>query len=400
MKSSCGFHTMTLSRSLYGDEQRKLIQDFAAYGRKTHEIRIYMLDGKNKPHSYNPDADHLPLRIRITFVKYRGISWTIKEITGPYGASWYSVEVTINPKFLAGIRTYTTAADHHDMDVVIRNFNLISRSISTVLGEFSCYLINRIDYCVNLSISELVPRCTYEQIMNLIKRSNVPSRFKEWDCYDNVAHRTKSRPGSFYLTNRSVHINCYSKYMQLLEQSKQNMARGYSPIPPNILEDSKDIIRFEVQCKYIKTRKMMKSIDETIDSSYNKYRELLHPITCLDIITKYYWNTIGRGDWYTLSKAISMIQDQHYNRQKEKRLIDVIRLVNTCRSVSKARETLSGDKLRVFNLTLKDLMSISINPVTIPREWGIPYIRNLLNEYTQKYGPYPSLAEVKTYNVK
>lgn len=381
MKSSCGFHTMTLSRSLYGDEQHKLIQDFAAYGRKTHEIRIYMLDGKNKPHSYNPDANHLPLKIRITFVKYIGISWTIKEITGPYGASWYSVEVTINPKFLAGIRTYTTAADYRDMDIVIRNFNLISRSISTVLGDFSCYLINRIDYCVNFSLSELAPGCTYEQIVNLIKRSNVPSRFKEWDCYDNVAHRTKSRPGSFYLTNRSVHINCYSKYMQLLEQSQQNMARGYDPIPPHILEESKDIIRFEVQCKYIKIRKMMKSIDETIDSSYNKYRELLHPITCLDVITKYYWSTIGRGDWYTLSGAISKLQEQHYNSQKEKRLIGVLRLVNTCRSITNARKTFTGSNLRIFNSSLKDLMGLRINPVTIPREWGIAMIKNPWNGF-------------------
>lgn len=384
MKSSLGFHTMSLSLPICYGEYYELLGHFIDYSKRTHDIRIYRVDQKNQYHHLDERKEYLPLKVKISFVKYRGITWTINNTTSRYCTGDYVVNVTINPKFLAGIQTYITAANLSDMDIAISNFNQISRSISPILSGFHDYRITRIDYCVNLSLSELVPGCPYDQVMNLIKRSNIPSRFKEWTCYDNVAHRTKTKPGSFYLMNRSVHINCYSKYMKLLEQSDNNMNHGYPPIPIDALEASKDIIRFEVQCKALKMMRLYNSISEHEDPSYNKYRSLLHPIFCADLITKYYWSTIGKGDWYSFTEAVRKIEQKHYNIQKQKRLISVIKLVNSSRSVSKLKENLSGDKLRIFNLTIKDLMSIRINPVTIPREWGIPHIKDPLNEFGRR----------------
>ena len=40
-----------------------------------------------------------------------------------------------------------------------------------------------------------------------------------------------------YLINNSVHINCYSKYMQLQELSRQKILYGESQIPQTALEE-------------------------------------------------------------------------------------------------------------------------------------------------------------------
>ena len=72
------------------------------------------------------------------------------------------------------------------------------------------------------------------------------------------------------------------------------------------------------------------------------------------------------------------------NRQKEHRLIDALQFVNQCRSITKAKEAYQGNDLEYFNRTLKDLSSLGINPVTIPKEWGIGRIWSLLDTYYSK----------------
>lgn len=137
------------------------------------------------------------------------------------------VEATINPKILSGIIDYLTAATYNDIDLAAANFNEISQEISPLLHSFFDYHITRIDYCVNISLDEFILECDPMQIMNLIKKSNIPHHYEEWMKYDNISHRMKSRPESFYLKSNSVTINYYSKYLQLLNKSQENVKKGY-----------------------------------------------------------------------------------------------------------------------------------------------------------------------------
>ena len=116
----------------------------------------------------------------------------------------------------------------------------------------------------------------------------------------------------------------------------------------------------------------------------NKYEYLLTHECCLDVISSYFNKIIGRGDLYTLQKAIGMINSQSFNGQKAKRLIDTLQLVNQCRSVAKAKDILQGHDLKVFKQALKELSALRINPVTIPKEWGIKHIPNFLYAYYDK----------------
>ena len=51
--------------------------------------------------------------------------------------------------------------------------------------------------------------------------------------------------------------------------------------------------------------------------------------------------------------------------------------------IAKAKSKLHGPDLDDFKKSLKDLDSLLINPVTIPRRWGIKHIPNLLRVYQE-----------------
>ena len=382
LRSSLGFHTITLSLPLFdNNEAHQLITDFCTYREKTGNIEIYRINEKNQPVIYY-HSDYLPLKTNIKFKdKDRGIRWCIRESKGVFNFFDYMVEATINPKILSGVIDYLTAATYNDIDLAATNFNEISHEISPLLHSFTDYRITRIDYCVNISLDEFFLECDPMQIMNLIKRSDIPHHYEEWMKYDNISHRMKSRPESFYLKSNSVTINYYSKYLQLLNKSQENVKKGYPPINQEILDASRNIYRFEVQCKYHKIYSMSQKAKEAGNRSINKYKSLLDPILCVTIISNYYNKVIGKGDWYTLSTAIQIIKSKCFNSQKEQHLINALKDVSRCRSLVKAKESCPIEKIGTFTRALNQLETLNINPVTIPREWHIEYIPNLLRSY-------------------
>ena len=138
----------------------------------------------------------------------------------------YIVDVIVNPKTLSDMDNYITAATYCDMKMAIICFNNEMEKISPLLKLFYDYNIKRIDYCINFYLKELAPECSQEQIINLLKRGDIPPSYQEWSEYDKKSHRDKRKPESFYLYNSSVTINCYSKYMQLVNQSNKNKEKG------------------------------------------------------------------------------------------------------------------------------------------------------------------------------
>ena len=378
LQSSLGFHTMTLDMSLTGTDVYKLLLDFIAYS-KTTALKMYRL--KEGQYITYSSPNYLPTDVKIYFDgKYKGIHWHIYS-DDRYSGMVYIIETTINPKFLAGITDYLAAATYGDMNIAIINFNNESKKISSLLGTFNDYRIKRVDYCINICLSDFIPICDPELIMNLIKRSDIPPHYKEWTEYDDTSHRKKSRPESFYLCSNSANINYYSKYLQLQNRSQENEEKGFDPIPQETIDASHDIIRFEVQCKYFKTYALNKKAENSGNECSNKYKSLLAPLTCIEIISSYYEKVIGKGDWYTLSEAVQIIQSKNFNSQREQRYIDKLKYVSQCRSIAKAKASYQGNELLAFKQTLKELADLNINPVTIPREWNTKYIPNFLKAY-------------------
>lgn len=391
LRSSLGFHTLTFFLKLTSEEAKQLKEHFQRYSKDTGLIKIFPLDNPSRTSRIVFDRGKAKRikEVKANYaVKYfqadRGIEWLIRYNNWCTDFQSYIIEVTINPKILGNIQDYITAATYDDMEAAITNFNLEAKRISPLLKTFDCYSLKRVDYCINFDLNELVTGCTPVRIMELIRRGNIPPHYKEYMEYDETAHRTKSKPGSFYLINRCVNINCYSKLMALHERSKKRECRGLSPVPQAILDSAHGIIRFEVQCKYHKTYTLSKRAEASGNLGYNKYESLLSHEMCNEVINRYFKKVIGNGDWHTLQNAIHMIESQHYNKQREKRLIDVLKLVNQCRSLVKAKEIYQGSDLADFKWTLKELNGLNINPVTIPKDWGIKHIPNLLYAYYDK----------------
>lgn len=385
MLSSLGFHTLMLSLQLLHSDAVSLIYDFKNYSKRTGLIQMYHVNEKGHYIEHNSDSDLIPLHLKITYLhNYPGITWYINFYEKNNNYKIYNVEAKINPKILSGTSDYLTAANWGDLNIAITNFNREAKRISPLLGEFDYYNLTRLDYCINFSINELLPECDAGQIITLIKRSNIPRPYKEYMIYDNISHRFKSKPGSFYIYNNSLTINCYSKYIQLQHLSEENIKNNRPPVPEETLNKSKDIIRFEIQCKYPKAYTLSHKSGETNIRHPYKYMGLFTPDKCKESITYYFNKIIGAGDWYSLSYAISIIKSKKYNAQREHRLIEALKIISQCRSVSKASQYYTGKDFDKFNHTLKELNNIKINPVTIPQNWGIHHIPNLLTTYSYK----------------
>lgn len=384
LRSSLGFHTLTLFRQFDKEDIRKIITHFKRYSDETGLIKIYYEDNGKKNLTYKNGGfttyNMQDLRV-VYYNEYHGMDWTIKRSDWSVDFKQYVVETKINPKILGGVQDYITAATYDDMEAAISQFNIEAKMISPLLGNFNMYTLKRIDYCVNFDLEELAPGCSPEQIMSLIKRGDIPTHYKEFVEYDNVSHRTKSKPDSFYLMSKSANINCYSKYIELQGRSSK---AGLSPVSQTTIDSARNIIRFEVQSKYRKTYITSLSAEKNGNHNTNKYEDLLNWISCDTEVEYYFKKIIKRGNWYSLQEAIKIVEFQNFNKQKERRLINALQTVNQCRSLAKAKGLYQGAELDTFKKTLRDLSDLNINPVTIPKEWGIKHIPNLLNAFFDK----------------
>lgn len=379
-----GYHTITIFKKLTFKEAILLYKHFQAYG----ELEIYPSSNyRIAPNSSEfikllncGLAQYYKTKYRI---KYKGINWTLRISKASPGFISQnddenkpcSILARINPKVFVGIRDYVATADESDLEMVEINFNNEAERISPILGKFRSYYLNRVDYCINFDLKELDIEYTPEQMMKLIKRSNIPNHYKEWMEYDREAHRRKSGKNSFYLISNSANINCYWKNPQLKNK--------FIDCPNS--EDDSDIIRFEVQCKYLKLYHMTRLMAD-IKGPGNHINEFLSDKTASIIINEYFNRVIGKGDYYTLRMARKIIEKYKFADKKEQRLISALEFISKCGSVSKAKAAYEGQELEDFRRTLRDLADLNINPVTVPKDWGIKgeCMRNLLRSYDDK----------------
>ncbi len=388
LRSSLGFHTLTLFLPRTYAEMKQIMKDFQEYSDKTGFIKIFPVDNPRRTRRlvYDRGKGTIVKEVKRTYqIDYyqadQGIKWLIRYNNWAKDFQSYIIEVTINPKILGGIHDYVTAATFDDMEAAITNFNLISKSISPLLKHFGLYSLKRIDYCINFDLQDFMTDPNPELVMELIRRANIPSHFEELKKYDATSHRKQSDPASFYLMSDSLNINCYSKGTQLQRRSDERVEDGYPSLPDVTLDAARNVIRFEVQSKYRKTYALSNQATEDGNADINKYENLLSFTACYMIITGYFDKIVRKGNWYTLQAATQKIEACNFNRQKKKRLINALQLVNQCRGIAKTKASLNDRELEIFKKTLKDLSSLGINPVTIPKEWGVKHLPNLLRTY-------------------
>lgn len=382
--TSTGYHTFSFYQKVNSDDYSMLTNDFKAYLHRNDDIKYFPIKDKNGKN----------IGWEYTYKKNKGIRWLLLSSTAQNGFCWQGIAVIINPKALIE-RNYIVAAQENDLVAVERVFNEEARRISPVLLKFGSSSLNRADFCLNIDLVELGIPCSPKQMITLIKRSNIPRRYKERSSYNYKLGRKTTDKNSFYLASKSVNINYYWKYPQ-----QENEAH------PNFLfkESSRNVIRLEVQYKYpklyplaqgnIKNSKFFISSDGlSIEDIYQALisDEVHNPSIPVDIVLsskisdhvnrKHFAQIIGVGDYFTLDMARRIIKSYNHMREKEERIIYALELINDCHGVAKAKTKLHGPDLDDFEQSLKDLNKIWVNPVTIPHRWNIGHIPNLLRAY-------------------
>ena len=260
-RSTIGVHTMSIFLKPNCSDMETLVKHFCEYRERTKSIRMFISQesssGKETKYSeYSPRYSNghltLPRILKIIYPdKDYGISWKLRcEKKDAY--KLYLVEAKINPKILGGTQDYISAATHDDLLSAIPKFNLMVKNISPLLGTFACYKPNRIDFCVNLALQELAPGCPSDMVMKLIQRADVPPDYEPKMEYSETSHRKELVQNSLYLECESTNINCYEKLVELQKRNRKDEESG--PITQEVLEEARDIIRFEVQCLYPASR--------------------------------------------------------------------------------------------------------------------------------------------------
>lgn len=383
--TSMGYHTFAFFQKMDYEEYCILENDFIGYMRKTGKLKRSPVKTKEGvqigwQYTYKVNED-------------KGIRWLLLSRQAKNNYVIRGVLVVINPESLIE-NNYIRAAEEDDLKKVEEIYNREVENISKVFLKFGACSLNRVDPCVNIDLKELGIPCTPEQMIKLIKRGNIPRHYEERkECYDKKQRRMVADKNSFYLENKSSVINFYRKYAKQGENHPNYSKR----------ESSRNVIRLEVQCKYLRLYTLSKDIrqeskyystneDFSADEAYMRMYEGNHqsviPIDAVlsekiyeDIIRKNIYKVLRKGDYFTLDLARDIVESHHFKSSREDRMIDTLELINTSNGIAKARLNLQKSELDGFNRALKELDCILVNPVTIPRRWGIKHIPNLLRAY-------------------
>ena len=408
--TSLGFHTFSIQLRVNYEYFAKITNDFIRYA---NNLQNGM---KRYPVSKGTENN----RWRYVYEYDKGLQWYLYSFKSENGYLTQGVTAIINPKVLIK-NNYIRAAQAQDLKLLEEIFNKKSKTISPYLHEFNQWSINRVDYCLNIDSKELKLPCTSEQLMKLVKRADIPKHFMEREQYNPTSHRLMSDTNSLYLQSKSVTINFYHKFFQ--QGSKHpNYANRY---------DSYNVLRFEIQCKYPKLYTISKCYkanecnglsftEEKVEELYYDYIEtgispptitsdtVLQSKVSYDIVEKYIYKTLHKGDYFTLEIAKKIVESYNFRPEKETRLLYALEIISKARGIAAAKEKLSGLELDDFKRSLNDLDEILVNPVTIPIKWNIAHIPNPIRAYCDVIyeecliprGEYIALKHISNYSLQ
>lgn len=268
----------------------------------------------------------------------------------------YQIEIQLNPKRLIEKENLIQLTYEQDLPAIMEEFSKIIIQIHPTLPQLNDWTLKRIDYAIDVITEDVA------KLVELFQRADKSRFFKERTLEN--GHKGQES-GSFYLKTECIAINFYDKMDQIMKQP------NYS----KIISQAHNTLRLEVQFGKSKTDEI-KNIKGFPTKNVGYF---LSQKRAIEYILSYYNKTVGQGEYYTLDRAREIINNNKKLIIVTKiKLIKCLELINTKRSVWKARIEFKNDRL--FNKYLEQIRDLGINPVTIPERWGIDYIKNPINE--------------------
>lgn len=343
-------HTLELKCQLTNKGYNKLVQDLITHC-KSKKKKIY---GKDK--SRKKRVNKTTYIAYSNALEHHGIQIYFVNCISMY--KYYAIKLILNPIRMLYKDNYLDLLTEKCVKEFICLFNKYVQRISPDFPSLEEFYVSRIDFCKNFNFAYYKEMDKY---LKLLKRGDVPSNFNIFKEYNSTSHRKVSPQNSVRLENDSVTINVYNKEEQLKNEFKHCCDLG----------SSRGIVRFEIQCK----DKKINEIKKTHDFDNKRIYKFLSDILSREILCKYFEKCFGNGDYYTLEEAINKINQSKFNKKKKERMIEIIKGINKRKGVYNYRKTIKS-RHRRFNDILKEIDSLGINVVTIPKKWGIDYLPN------------------------
>ena len=122
------------------------------------------------------------------------------------------------------------------------------------------------------------------------------------------------------------------------------------------------------------------SVYDTYSSSLAIISEMLSELSCERIIESYFKKIIKPGDYCTLSEATEIIENEGFKDETELLLLETLKGINRM-GIAKFRTWIHPDQQQHFYRALKKLEELNINPVTIPKSFGVRWVPGLLGRW-------------------
>lgn len=244
------------------------------------------------------------------------------------------------------------------------------------LARLDSWNCRRVDYTINLRFD-----CSEDKLL-FLDMTKKTSRHVRRNPKKILS--LKSNDQSTAEGNGSVKIIFYDKCRQIQET--------YDNIPVHqqreLMSDAENIIRFEVQCKRGRVL--------TLQRKYHfPNRNIIHYLNedvAHDTLLDEYLKTVGSGDFFSLYWAKKEIDKSGFSTPKKQHMVHLLQLIAQARHVSTAKEQfIAGTKIKrtdiivqgsdaTFRHYLRDLATLGINPMLIPKERKVTHLTNPIGQ--------------------
>ncbi len=243
------------------------------------------------------------------------------------------------------------------------NFKEFMGKLLPYNADLDKWQTRRLDYTKDIK----TPYCS--KYIKLLQRGDKP-KLLTIDSKDTHKKEADKRHynGSVRYSCKSYTINIYDKYKERIDKRT----------PKEIAEESRYILRVEMQCgkeklSYIKRKNELSTFG--LQGLTTLYGEEVNMMKKALIAIE------GGGTYYTLNKAIKLVKQSEKATNIKSELITLLKFVNSWRSVRVARIRYRNDKK--FNALLSHLRELNINPVTIPKGWGVSSLPSIMEMIAQ-----------------
>ncbi len=234
------------------------------------------------------------------------------------------------------------------------------------LFDLSLWNAHRIDYTINFKFN------TKEEANLFYKQVHKTSLYKR-TCKLKIKG-IKYFEQSVAEKNNSYKTICYDKYEEI-----KNTYNDFDINKLNkLLEEAKNVIRFECQLK----KSALLRIRKKYNSTDNSILFFLSEDIAKEELIRHYDKTIGKGDFYHRERAKQKINETITRADVRCALISFLQLIAQSKSLDAAKESFvsrsyeaAGD-IKTFRRRLKRLEDLNISPVLITDDEKIRFLNN------------------------